>query len=165
MFNLFKSKKTTTEDTQPFVLTALCKGTVKDIQEVSDPAFQSEALGKGVGIIASENELVSPISGTVTVVFPTQHAFGITTKDGVEVLIHIGIDTVNLEGKGFTSSLQQGDTIQRNDPLCTVDFAYIKEQGYDGTIMVVISNTATFTKVQSHTGTLSPSDPIITITK
>jgi len=124
-------------------------GEVIQLSQVSDSAFASGALGKGFAVIPDEEngEIFAPIAGEVTVVFPTKHAYGIKTEDGVEVLIHVGVDTVNLEGKGFTSYVKVGDQVKTGDVLATVDFSVIKAAGFDSTVMVVVTNSADFLDV------------------
>jgi len=90
---------------------------------------------------------VAPADGTITVAYATKHAYGLTTADGVEILIHIGIDTVNLDGKGFESFVKQGQTVSKGDKLGTFDAAIIKDAGYPVTTMVLVTNTNNFEQV------------------
>ena len=96
-------------ETQPYSIGAPVKGEVIDIKETKDMVFNTESLGKGVGIIPKSNKIIAPIGGVITTFFPTKHAVGITTDEGIEVLVHIGIDTVELNGKFFTDKKKQGD--------------------------------------------------------
>lgn len=111
------------------------------LSETSDPSFASEALGKGFAIIPNEEEVVSPIEGTITVLFPTKHAIGITDKNGLEILIHIGIDTVQLVGEGFEAFVEVGQTVKKGEKLVKFDSKLIKSKGYDLTTFVVVTNT------------------------
>jgi beta-glucoside PTS system EIICBA component len=117
------------------------------LAEVKDKVFASEALGKGIGIIPEHGQVYAPFGGTLVSAFPTGHAFGIKSPDGVEALIHIGIDTVQLEGRGFTTAVTQGQEVEAGDLLATVDLDAIKAAGYDPTTILVITNTAQFTAV------------------
>jgi len=117
------------------------------LAEVKDKVFASGALGNGVGIVPSDGKVYAPFAGTVLTAFPTGHAFGIKSADGVEVLVHIGIDTVQLEGKGFTSAVTQGQTVAAGDLLATVDLDAVKAAGYDPTTVVVVTNSAQFAAV------------------
>lgn len=117
------------------------KGEVRLLSEIKDPAFASGALGQGVAIEPAEGRLVSPVSGTVSAIFPTKHAVGITTDDGAEILIHIGMDTVQLEGKFFSAHIQQGDRVEKGQLLIDFDIEEIKKAGYSLTTPVVITNT------------------------
>jgi len=114
---------------------------------VNDKVFASEALGKGVAIVPTDGKVYAPFAGTVVTAFPTGHAFGIKSDSGVEVLIHLGIDTVQLNGKGFTTAVAQGDKVAAGDLLGAVDLDAVKAAGYDVTTMVVITNTAEFAAV------------------
>lgn len=126
---------------------ACATGELVELSKVDDKAFSSGALGKGVGIVASNNLVVAPVAGEVTCVFPTKHAIGIITNDGVELLIHIGINTVELDGKHFTTIVKQGDKIEVGQPLVQVDFEKVREEGYDQTIIMVITNTQDYLDV------------------
>jgi PTS system beta-glucosides-specific IIC component len=122
-------------------------GAVIPLADVKDKVFASGALGKGIGIIPSHGQVYAPFAGTVVTAFPTGHAFGIKSADGVEALIHIGIDTVQLEGKGFSAAVTQGQVVEAGDLLGTVDLDAVQAAGYDPTTIVVITNTAQFTAV------------------
>lgn len=117
------------------------------LTSVKDKVFASGAMGNGVGIVPSSGEIYTPLAGTVVTAFPTGHAFGVKSADGVEVLIHIGIDTVQLEGKGFTSAVTQGQSIAAGELLGTVDLKAIAAAGFDTTTVVVITNTAEYAAV------------------
>lgn len=116
-------------------------GLVKPLTEVSDPAFSSLAMGKGIAIEPRAGEVTSPVDGVVTMLFPTRHAIGIQSDSGAEILIHIGINTVALQGKHFTSAVQQGDRVKKGDVLIHFDLDQIKEAGYDVVTPVIITNT------------------------
>lgn len=117
------------------------KGELIKIENVEDETFASGIMGKGVAIKPSEGKLYAPCDGIVSAVFKTGHAIGITTEDDIEVLIHIGIDTVSLEGKYFHSSLERGQRIKQGDLLVEFDLEKIKEAGYDTTTMIIITNS------------------------
>lgn len=129
------------------VLSAVVKGQVVPLAEIQDQAFSSGALGKGAGIRPSANEVYAPVDGEITCVFPTKHAIGIKSDNGVEVLIHMGIDTVQLEGKHFETMIEQGQHVKRGEQIATVDFAGIRKDGYDETVIVVITNTQEYLDV------------------
>ena len=115
-------------------------GEIKPIEQSSDAAFASGALGKGVIITPSVGKVYAPVSGTVTVLFPSLHAIGITSDSGVELLIHIGINTVQLEGKGFTAHIKQGDRIECGQLLVEFDMDYITKEGYSLETPVLVTN-------------------------
>ncbi len=122
-------------------------GHVDDLKNVDDPVFSSEAMGKGIAIEPNENEVVAPVTGTVTVVYPTAHAYGLLSDDGVEVLVHIGVDTVSLNGEGFNSVVTQGQKIKVGETLGTFVKKKIQQAGLDTRVMVIITNTAEFDQV------------------
>lgn len=116
------------------------EGTIKPIEDSSDAAFASGALGKGVVIIPSVGKVYAPVSGTVTVLFPSLHAIGITSDSGVELLIHIGINTVQLEGKGYIAHIKQGDHVECGQLLIEFDMDYITSEGYSLETPVLVTN-------------------------
>ncbi|HHV09005.1 MAG TPA: PTS transporter subunit EIIC [Clostridiales bacterium] len=130
-----------------FEINAPVKGKKVALNEVNDNAFSSSALGKGIGIIPEDTVISAPVSGEVISLFPTNHAIGIRTEYGVEVLIHIGIDTVRLEGKYFTSKVKQGDKVMAGDSLIEVDFDNIIVAGYDPVVITIVTNTADYLDV------------------
>lgn len=125
------------------------KGKVKPIEESSDAAFASGALGKGVVILPEEGKVYAPVTGTVTVLFPSLHAIGITSDAGVELLIHIGINTVQLNGEGFTAHIKQGDQIKQGQLLVEFDMNKIKEAGYSLETPVLVTNYADLKDVKN----------------
>lgn len=122
-------------------------GLLKPIQKVKDDMFSQKMLGDGVAIIASDSNIVSPINGNVSSVFPTKHAIGITGDEGIEILLHIGIDTVELDGNGFTSFIKQGDRVKQGDKLVSVDFDFIGSKGYEKDVIIVVMNSNEFTSI------------------
>lgn len=135
------------------------KGRVIPLNQVKDNAFASEALGKGAAIIPASNQVLSPIAGTVTVVYSTKHAIGITGAQGEEFLIHIGVDTVKLGGKYFEAHVKEGDIVMPGDILVTVDFAAIEKEGYDPTVIVVDTTEPESRAVTLlKTGEITPSE-------
>ncbi len=117
------------------------KGEVAPLKESADAAFACEALGKGIVIKAEEGKVVAPFDGVVRTLFPTKHAIGIASDNGCEMLIHVGYNTVQLEGKYFESFVAQGDTVKKGDLLVSFDINQIKEEGYSTETPVVITNT------------------------
>ena len=119
-------------------------GQVKPLSQATDPVFSSGVMGQGVVIEPSQGELVSPVNGTVTVLFPTKHAVGIVSEEGVEMLMHIGMDTVSLDGKGFEAHVEQGDKVVVGQQLISFDMYVIKEAGLDTETPVIITNQDDF---------------------
>lgn len=122
-------------------------GTVKALIDSSDAVFAQETMGKGCLIIPDNGNVYAPIDGTVATLFPTKHAIGLVSNDGVEILIHIGIDTVNLEGKYFQAQIKQGDKVKKGQLLVTFDKEAIEKEGYAIEIPVVITNSNNYTDV------------------
>ncbi|MBD5466159.1 MAG: PTS transporter subunit EIIC [Lachnospiraceae bacterium] len=114
------------------------KGLVIPVSEVKDEAFASKGMGDGIGIVAEEGKVYAPFDGNVEAVFPTGHAVGLSAN-GIEVLIHIGINTVELDGKGFQAHVAQGDTVKKGDLLVTFDKQLIEKEGYDSTVICVVT--------------------------
>lgn len=132
---------------QTVSLSSVVRGDLVQLAEVGDAAFSTGSMGKGIGIKPTDDHIYAPIDGKVTAVFPTKHAIGITGSNGIEILIHIGIDTVELEGKYFTLQVKEGETVSQGDVLAVVDFSKVVEAGYDPTVMVIITNTNDFLDV------------------
>lgn len=145
-------------------LLAPVKGTVIALDEVGDRAFSSGALGKGVAFTPEEDTVCAPIDGEVVSLFPTLHAIGIRTSYGIEVLIHIGVNTVELNGMHFQALIKQGDTVKAGQPLVKADFDKIKEAGYDTTVIMIITNTSDYLDViPNRLKRLNDMDPCLTV--
>ncbi|MGM0940235.1 MAG: beta-glucoside-specific PTS transporter subunit IIABC [Bacillota bacterium] len=119
------------------------------LTNVADPTFASEAMGKGVAIKPQTGRVVSPVNGTISVAFKTKHAIGIVSENGAELLIHVGIDTVQLDGQYFTSHIQQGDAVNIGDVLVEFDINKIKEAGYDVTTPIIVTNSNQYSTVDA----------------
>ena len=146
-------------------VTSPLSGAVKPLSKSEDVAFSSGALGQGVVIEPNEGLVVSPFDGSVTALYPSQHAIGLTSETGVECLIHIGIDTVNLHGEHFTAHVAQGDAVTRGQLLLSFDLEAIKAAGYSVSSPVIISNTADFMDVfaAQETGDVARGDDLLKI--
>lgn len=115
-------------------------GTVEPLAQVDDSVFSSGVLGDGIAIIPDEGKLYAPADGTIAMVYETKHALGMTTADGVEILFHIGIDTVKMNGKGFTPHVVQGQAVKKGDLLMEFDLDQIADAGYDPTVMMIVTD-------------------------
>lgn len=121
-------------------LYAPMKGEVLDVSKSADPAFASKAMGEGVAINPSEGVIYAPADGTISLIFPTKHAMGITLNSGVELLIHAGIDTVKMEGKGFETFVETGAKVKKGDKLLSFDMDLVKEKGYQTQTMFLVAD-------------------------
>lgn len=158
--NLSPEDRLLTQD----VLFSALKGELKPLSAVPDQAFSSGALGKGVAIEPSEGKIYAPADGTVTTFFPTGHALGITTANGAEVLIHVGIDTVKLNGRGFTPKVKQGDQVKKGDLLLEFDLDAIKTEGYSAITPIVVTNSTDYLDVSvAQDGNVAAGDKIISV--
>lgn len=119
-------------------------GELIQINQVNDPVFSTKAMGEGFAIDPSNGKIFSPIKGTVTSIFPTKHAIGLVDKDGLEVLIHIGIDTVQLDGQYFTSHVSQGDSVKQGQLLMEFDMEAIKAAGYEVQTPIIVTNSTDY---------------------
>ena len=129
------------------VFVAPVAGEVVALEDVDDEVFASGSVGKGVAVKPSEGAIVAPADGEVTMLFKTGHAVGITTASGAELLIHIGIDTVQLDGRGFEAQVKMGDSVKQGQPLVTFDRDVLASEGYDDTVIFLVSNSASFQDV------------------
>ena len=134
------------------VVNAPVAGHVISLDETGDPVFASRALGEGVGIQPADSTVVAPVSGVLQTVAETGHAFGIKTDDGVEVLVHVGIDTVKMNGEGFDVKVKANEHVNAGDTLVVVDFDKVKEAGYSTTTLMTVLNTVAFASVTPKTG-------------
>ena len=139
-------------------------GSIVPLSKVSDPLFATETVGKGIAIEPEKGEVVSPVDGVVTTLFSTGHAIGITSEDGAEILIYIGIDTIHLNGQYYTAHVKQWDKVSTGDLLIQIDIEKIKAAGYDTTTPVVITNTPEYVDVEStKRTTIQAKEDLITV--
>lgn len=126
------------------LLVSPLKGEVKALSELKEEAFAKGALGKGIAIEPTEGKVVAPVDGVITTLFPTGHAIGITSVNGTEILIHVGMDTVQLEGKHFTPKVAQGDIVKAGQLLLEFDINAIKDKGFSLITPIVITNSDSY---------------------
>ena len=115
-------------------------GQAMRIEKVKDQVFSEKLMGEGVAVLPENGMITVPVDGKVKMLFPTLHAFGIETAEGVEILVHIGLDTVNLNGEGFTSCLKADKWYKAGAPAINVDLNFLREKGYDTTVIMVLLN-------------------------
>lgn len=160
MFQLFKKKADGIEIGAPV------KGKAVPIREVNDPTFGDEILGKGVAIIPADGKIYAPADGTIELLFDTMHAVSMTTTDGVEILVHIGLETVTLKGEHFIAHKATGDTVKKGDLLISVDLDAVKAAGFDVITPMVVCNTGDYQAVEAVMGTdVEPGDTVLRIKK
>lgn len=140
------------------------KGNAVEMREVDDQVFASEALGKGIAIVPETGEVVAPADCKVTLIYPTMHALGLTLDSGVEMIIHVGIDTVNLQGKHFQKHVEEGSHIKKGTKILSFDLEALMKEGYNPIVPVIVSNTDAFAQVLGITGTgVSADTPVISV--
>lgn len=141
-------------------------GAVVELSKVNDPVFSSGAMGKGIAVKPSGNTVYSPVNGTVQIAFETGHAYGLKSDNGAEVLIHVGIDTVSMDGNGFDQKVTANQKIKVGDVLGTFDSAKIAAAGLDDTTMVIVTNTADYSDVKTlETGQVASGSELLELTK
>lgn len=144
------------------IISSPLNGVAKALSEVEDEAFSKGLLGHGIAIEPSDGKVIAPVDGTIMTLFPTNHAIGLVSDDGAEVLIHLGMDTVKLEGKHFTPHVKQGDKVKKGDVLVTFDLAAIKAEGYSMLTPIIITNTADYLDVvEMAAGSVKAGEEII----
>ncbi len=156
MLGLFKKKEN--------IIGAPCSGSVVAITEVPDPTFAEKILGDGFAVIPSLGKIYAPADGEVAVVFDTLHAITMTTSQGVELLIHIGLDTVTLKGGPFKAHVAAGDHVKKGDLLVEADLEQIKEAGLNTIIPVLVCNSGDYEKISLlKEGEVAPGEDVIKI--
>ena len=160
--------KSTTEksNADDSVLYSVSEGTAILLSQVNDATFASEVLGKGIAVIPSKGEVVAPCDAVVETVFDTKHAVGLSTESGMELLIHIGINTVELNGKYFTSHVKNGDHVKKGQLLVSFDMEKVKAAGYDVTTPLIVTNSDDYKDVKILSeDSVTPSDKVLEIVK
>ncbi|MYL34885.1 PTS glucose transporter subunit IIA [Pontibacillus yanchengensis] len=138
MFKKLFGKK---EESKEATLVAPLDGKIVQLEEVPDPVFSQKMMGEGIAIEPANGEVVSPVEGEIVQVFPTKHAVGIQTKSGIELLVHIGLETVSMDGEGFEAHVKQGDKVSSGDKLITFDVDLVNEKAKSSITPVIITNS------------------------
>lgn len=141
-------------------LVAPLTGELVDITEVEDITFSQKLLGDGVAIRPTSGELVAPCDAKVVQLFHTKHAIGLDVK-GLEILIHVGMDTVELNGEGFKAHVSEGDSVKKGDLLLEIDFDYLKEKGYKTDTPIVITNMEVVKELQKEKGPVTKGETLV----
>ena len=141
------TEETGNEDSTIKTVAAPITGTLVHLEDLADESFKSKKMGEGIAIQPEDGKVVSPVDGEVVSLFPTKHAIGIRSKEGIEILIHIGMDTVNLNGKYFKAYVKEHDQVKKGDLLIEMDIAGLKKENVEITTPVIITNTKDYLDV------------------
>ena len=153
-------------DEDEIIIQSPIQGEACEITQVNDATFRDKLLGEGIAIKPSTGRVVAPVNGMIAILFETKHACTIVSDQGTEILIHIGLDTVNLKGKYYKAYVKDGDKVKVGDLILEFDMDKIKEAGYDLITPVVICNSADYSKIQTFSGNqVQELEPIISLQK
>lgn len=152
-----------TVECQPGIVYAPVSGTVFPSEEIPDATFAAGVLGRGIGITPAEGVIVAPFDGDISFVTDTKHAVGVTSADGMELLIHVGVDTVAMAGDGFECFVQIGQKVKAGEQLITFDREKIKQAGHPDCVAVLLSNSANYPDLSIHSGVCHALDKVITV--
>jgi len=155
MFGFLKRK--------PREIKAPIDGMLVALEKVDDEVFSSKMAGDGIAIIPVGDTFVAPIDGVITKIFSTNHAFSIKGKQDLEILVHIGLETVALKGEGFERLANEGDTVKVGDPIIKVDLAYIKEHAKDIVTPILITDESKFDEIDKNDNVVKSGDPIMEV--
>jgi len=155
MFGLFKAKKQ--------IVVSPADGDVVDLSEVPDEVFSEKMAGDGIAIMPRSNTFIAPVSGTITKIFSTNHAFSIKTKAGLEVMVHIGLDTVALNGEGFKRLAKEGDIVSVGKPIISADLDFIEAQGKNIITPIVVNHEKELTITSDKVRTIRESDNLLEV--
>ena len=134
-----------------------------ELSEVADGVFSEKMLGNGIAVEPEEGTIMAPFDGTIAAVFDTKHAIGLVSDTGLELLIHIGIDTVQLNGKYYDIKVKNGDQIKKGDVIGTVDLEGIRSEGYRTITPIIVSNTDNYNEFKEKTGTVTAGEEILVV--
>lgn len=148
------------------IIYAPVSGEIIDLKNVADPVFSSEAMGKGLAIIPSKGEIIAPLNGVITALYESKHAYGMVTDSGIELLIHIGIDTISMSGDGFESFVSKGQHVTQGEKLSTFDIEKIKKNDLDPMVMLIVTNTFKYENVSilNH-GSINQNQAVLEVSK
>lgn len=149
MLNFLKKK-----ESPKTVICACAKGTILPLEQVHDPVFSQKLMGDGVAVLVEEDTIYAPVDGEITLIAETHHAFGMTLKSGVEIMVHVGLETVNLKGQGFTPLVNVGQNVQQGDPILRIDLNFMKHKNVELVTPIIVLNQAdkTLTQLQHKAG-------------
>ncbi|MCB2293746.1 PTS glucose transporter subunit IIA [Clostridium algoriphilum] len=159
MFNFFKKNK----EEKSIIIKSPVVGRCFDISEIPDEVFSSKMLGNGIGFESTEGVLYAPIDGEILQVFPTKHALILKSKEGLEILLHIGIDTVEMKGEGFESFTEKGQQVKAGDKLLTFDNKLIKAKAKTNLSVLVVTDNEIIESVEFNLGNVEKNNDVIII--
>ncbi|AGT33826.1 PTS glucose transporter subunit IIA [Geobacillus genomosp. 3] len=149
MFKKWFGKQQPKEET----ITAPLDGTIVPLEDVPDPVFAQKMMGDGIAIDPADGDVVAPVDGEIVQLFPTKHAIGLRSEAGVELLIHVGIDTVSMNGEGFTAYVKAGDRVKRGERLLSVDFSLVRDKAKSAVTPIIITNGDALESLEKKAGT------------
>lgn len=149
MFKKWFGKQQPKEET----ITAPLDGTMVPLEDVPDPVFAQKMMGDGIAIDPADGDVVAPVDGEIVQLFPTKHAIGLRSEAGVELLIHVGIDTVSMNGEGFTAYVKAGDRVKRGERLLSVDFSLVRDKAKSAVTPIIITNGDALESLEKKAGT------------
>lgn len=153
MFGFFKKKKEEKQENSALNLVAICDGKVMPLSEVPDPVFSQKMAGDGVAIEPTSDVIVAPADGELSLVFNTKHAFAMTLENGIELLVHVGLETVSLNGEGFEQLAEAGQKIKAGTPILKIDREFIKSKGLPLITPILITNPDSTKSITGKEGT------------
>ena len=142
-----------------------CVGQVIKLEDVPDPVFSEKILGDGVAVLPENGAFCSPVDGKIVQVFDTKHAYSLRSDDGLDILVHIGLNTVELKGKGFKSLVNDGDLVKKGDALCEVNLELITDMGYQLYTPILITNMSEVKKIEVNEKKVEQKEPLFTYEK
>ncbi len=155
MFGLFKKK--------PLEVVSPMDGSLVALESINDDVFSKKLVGDGVAIIPSSRIVTAPINGVITRIFPTKHAFMITSPNGIEVMVHVGLDTVELNGEGFTCLVKEGESVNQASVILEVDFEFIKSKGKDIITPIIITSNKDIEIEKHKVGTIREGESLLKV--
>jgi len=155
MFGFFKKKQV--EIVSPV------DGSLVELEDINDQVFSKKLVGDGVAIVPSSRTITSPIDGVVTRIFPTKHAFMITSPSGIEVMVHVGLDTVDLNGEGFICLVKEGDSVSQACPILEVDFEFLKSKNKDIVTPIIVTSDKEIRLEKSKIGTIREGESLVKV--
>ena len=155
MFGFFKKKQVG--------IVSPVDGSLVELEDINDQVFSKKLVGDGVAVVPSSRTITSPIDGVVTRIFPTKHAFMITSPSGIEVMVHVGLDTVDLNGEGFICLVKEGDTVSQACPILEVDFEFLKSKNKDIVTPIIVTSDKEITLEKSKIGTIREGESLVKV--